>query len=321
MSLRRRPFFSVLIPVRVAYIGEDRLKIGLALGGGGVKGMAHIGILRVLESEKVPVDVIAGTSSGAIVGALYAAGKKADEIESLATSLGLRKWFARDNSGMGLFSTAGIHRILDQAIGDDVRIEDLPRSFSCVAVDLESKEEVVFDSGPLADAVCASSAYPGLYAPVRIGERLLFDGSVLNPVPFDIVRGHGADRVIAVDLGEPEPFFATLSSSDLRQGGALWQLFYSMSHQTAFRVIERSLGIMAAQLLKQKLANSPPDVIIYPQVQDVGLLDFHLIEICIKRGQMAGCERLGEIVQLSRSQPERRAAGLWRKWYEKLRIR
>ena len=297
------------------------MKIGLALGGGGAKGMAHIGVLRVLEAEHIPIDLIAGSSAGAVAGALYAAGKTAAEIEAMAHRMSFRQWFARDDTGMGLFSTNGIHRIIDGAVGEDVNIEDLPRRFMCVAVDLESQEEVIFDSGPLADAVCASAAYPGLYAPVRNGNRMLFDGGVLNPVPFDIARRYGADRVLAVDLGAQEPFFATLESSDVRPGSVLWQFFYAMSHQKILRVIERSLGIMGQQLRNQKLKDSPPDLIIYPKVRDVGLLDFHMVEVCFAKGDAAARELLPEIIRLTNAPPPPpvRAPNAWQKLSARIR--
>ncbi|MBI4787497.1 MAG: patatin-like phospholipase family protein [Chloroflexi bacterium] len=275
------------------------MKIGLALGGGGVKGVAHIGVLRVLEAEHIPVDVIAGSSAGAIAGALFAAGKTADEIQLLMRQMTFRKWFARDSSGLGLFSTDGMHRLIESAVGEDVNIEDLPRRFVCVAVDLDAQQEVVFSSGPLADAVCASAAYPGLFAPVRNDGRMLFDGGVLNPVPFDVARRYGADCVIAVDLGAHEPFFATLDSAELRLGNPLWQLFYTLSHQKMFRVIERSLEIMLRQIRDQKFKESPPDLIIYPKVREIGLLDFHLVETCMANGEHAARELLPEIQRLA----------------------
>lgn len=266
--------------------------------------MAHVGVLRVIEAARVPIDVIAGTSAGAIVGALYASGMSAEQIESVARSTTFRRWFALDTTGMGLFSTDGIHRLIDSALGEDVNIEDLPRPFMCVAVDLVSQEEVVFDSGPLADAVCASSAYPGLYAPVRIGNRMLFDGGVVNPVPFDVVRRYGVDRVIAVDLGLLETVFAASIRAESAHGGILWQWFYQASRQKMLQVVGRSLGIMARQLLNSKLQKSPPDIMICPRVEKVGLLDFELREVCFAAGETAARDCYTDLQVLTSSEPE-----------------
>lgn len=295
------------------------MKVGLALGGGGVKGMAHVGVLRVLEAEHIAVDIIAGSSSGAIAGAFYAAGKTAAEIEALARKASFLKWFARDTTGMGLFSTAGIHHLIDDALGKDVNIQDLPKKFMCVAVDLETQQEVVFDSGPLADAICASSAYPGLYAPVSLAGRLLFDGGVLNPVPFDVVRRYGADRVIAVDLGSQEPFFTSDEDAMVRQGNMLWKTFYSVSHQRIFRVVQRSIGIMMRQLRDNKCAEWPPDIMILPDVKDIGLLDFHLVEACFTAGDAATCRALADIRQALAPPPAPVARGGWQRQLERIK--
>ncbi len=278
--------------------------------------MAHVGVLRVLEAAQIRVDIVAGTSAGAIVGALYAGGKSADEIQRLARDLSFRKWFARDSSGLGLFSTNGIRRVIDSALGEDAHIEDLPKKFACIAVDLDSQKQIVFDSGLVADAVCASAAYPGLYAPVRLGDRYLFDGGVLNPVPFDVARQLGADRVIASDLGAQEPFFASLNEFDVRKAGVLWQLFYAVSHQQVFRVIERSIGIMSQEIRNHKFAESPPDVIIFPRVDSIGLLDFGLMDACCDAGESAARELLPEIIRVTREPEARRQ---WRQWLARFR--
>ncbi len=262
--------------------------------------MAHVSVLRVLHDAHVPIDTVVGTSSGAIVGALYAAGKTPSEIQDLARTWSARKWFARDKTGMGLFSTLGIRRVIETALGPDVNIQDLLCKFACVAVDIDSRRQVVFESGPLAEAVCASAAYPGLFAPVRIGDCYYFDGGVLNPVPFDVARRLGADRVIACDLGAQEPFFTALEEMRLRPSSVLWQWWYTMSHQPIFRIVERSIGIMSQEIRDQRLKATPPDIIIAPLVSNIGLLDFGLIEACFAAGEQAALERLPDIERMVR---------------------
>lgn len=277
--------------------------------------MAHTGVLQVLDEARVPIDVIVGTSAGAIVGALYAGGMSGREIKKYSQSLSFRKWFARDTSGMGLFSTDGMRRIVETALGSDVNIEDLAKPFACVAVDLDSQQEVIFDSGPLADAVCASSAYPGLFAPVKIGNRVCFDGGVLNPVPFDVVRRYGADYVIAVDLGLQEPFFSALGEMRVKRGSFLGQWFEQVARNNVIRVVERSLGIMSMQLRDNKLHQSPPDLMITPRVHNVGMLDFDQGEACCAEGEVAArlvqpqLERL-----LQRAARSSRVGYRWQVW-------
>lgn len=273
------------------------MKIGIALGGGGARGFAHIGVLRVLESARVPIDWIAGTSAGAIIGALYAAGKSPDDIEALVRDLRLRHWMARDRTGMGLFSTDGFRRIIESAIGAGKRIEELPRRFFAVAVDLDAEEETVFETGDVASAVCASAAFPGLLAPVKIGDRYYIDGGALNPVPFDVLRYRGADVVLAVDLGADEPIF---TAGNLRHRRDAWffQLILTAEQQKIFRVVARVIGIMTRQVRLQKLKQAPPDFTIYPNVQNIGLMDFDLVEEGVAAGAQAAQEALPQIVAL-----------------------
>jgi len=276
------------------------MKIGIALGGGGAKGIAHIGVLRVLESAQIQIDLIAGTSAGAIVGALYASGKSADEIECVIRHLSLQQLLTRDRTGMGLFSTAGIRRVIEVEIGKATRIEDLPRAFAAVAVEMDTGEEVVFDRGSVADAVSASAAFPGLFAPASIGGRLYLDGGVLNPVPFDVARRRGADRVLAVDLGADEPVF-TVALAHRRGGALFYRLVCAAENQKVMRVASRAIGIMTKQMRQQKMQQSPPDFILYPNVQGMGLMDFDLADECLAAGEQAARAGLPQIEQVIRA--------------------
>lgn len=273
------------------------MKIGVALGGGGARGFAHIGVLRVLESANIPIDLVAGTSAGALIGALYCAGKSLDEIENIVRGLRLYDWMVRDHSGLGLFSTDGLRRILDNQIGKGKRIEELPRRYYAVAVDLDAHAEKIFDAGLVADAMCASAAFPGIFAPVQIGEHCFIDGGALNPVPFDVARGRGADVVIAVDLGADEPLF-TGGNVRHRRDAWFFRLLLSAEQQKIMRVIARAIGTMTRQLRITKLQASPPDILIHPDVQNIGLMDFDLVDETIAAGERAARAALPAIVKL-----------------------
>ncbi len=176
---------------------KKRLKVGLVLGGGGAKGAAEIGVLKVLEEVGIPIDYIAGTSIGSIVGGLKAIGVRADSIESLFRS---QKWgalFAKEFIG-----GCSVENLFDSIcqISDSIHFDDLPIPFRCVAVDSRNMEEVVLDSGSLATAMRASMAIPGVFRPVKWDGKKLVDGGVLNNLPVDVVLKMGADVVIAVDL-------------------------------------------------------------------------------------------------------------------------
>ena len=176
-----------------------RPKLGIALGGGFARGMSHIGILKVLEEEKIPIDFIAGTSVGAVVGAGYCSGLSAKELEEIACITRFKDFARWTISRFGVCSndrmTGFLHRLLRVNSFEELRI---PLAVS--ATDFATGEGVVFTQGPLIDAVRASCAYPGMFLPVNVNGRLLVDGLLGYPVPVRPLRAMGADRVIAVHL-------------------------------------------------------------------------------------------------------------------------
>lgn len=178
---------------------KQRPKVGLVLGGGGARGAAEVGVLQVIEEIGIPIDYVAGTSIGAIVGAFFANGIKADSIESLFKS---QDW-SRVFSGSFLLNRS-IEVFLDEVgqMPDSISFDKLPIPYRCVAVDLKKVEEIVLDSGSLAHAVHASMAIPGVFKSVEWDGRQLVDGGVLNNLPVDVVKAMGADIVIAVDLSQ-----------------------------------------------------------------------------------------------------------------------
>lgn len=178
---------------------NSRKKVGLALGGGAVRGFAHIGALCELERANIPVDYVAGTSAGSIMGALYAAGAPLALIKELA---GQMNWsfFARPTlSRDGLVTFEQLEKWLIHMLGD-LHFEDLAIPFAVATMDLDTGAEVIINSGSLARAVRASCSVPGIVTPVNYGGRLLGDGGIINNVPVSVARQMGADYVIAVDI-------------------------------------------------------------------------------------------------------------------------
>jgi NTE family protein len=273
------------------------MKLGIALGGGGVKGMAHVGALRIFQAGRIDFDLIVGSSAGAMVGALYAAGKSADEIETIVRTTPLRQWFGRDRTGMGLFSLDGMRRVYESILGPGARIENLPRRFVSVAVDIDTEREFIFQSGLVVDAVCASAAYPGLFAPVSIDEHLFIDGGALNPTPFDVVRELGSEYVVAIDLWTPEPFEMLQRTA---RTSLLFQMFNTIPNGKVLRVVDRSLGIMMVGLMNAKMRIAPPDVLLKPKLQNVGVVDFDQINVAMAEGERVALEALEQIKQETR---------------------
>ncbi len=178
--------------------------LGLVLSSGAARGAVHAGVLQALEAAAVPIGVVVGTSAGALVGAGWAAGAPADEIAwrvSRATWSDLGS--GKPSRRLALLDTSSYRRNLDQLLAGR-RIEDFPRRFGAVATDLLTRAPVLLDRGSVTDALCASSAVPGLFAPVSIGGRALVDGALSSPTPTWAARRLGAERVIAVRL-KPGP--------------------------------------------------------------------------------------------------------------------
>ena len=178
-----------------------RARIGVVLGAGAARGWAHIGALRELEAQGIRPDVIVGSSIGSLVGGCYAAGKL-DMLEAFARSLTRRRMFGLIDfsfAGGGLISGERLRARLESELGG-VQIEDLPIRFAGVATEIGGGHEIWLRRGPLSDAIRASYALPGVFEPVRIEGRWLFDGAIVNPVPVSVARALGAERVIALNI-------------------------------------------------------------------------------------------------------------------------
>ena len=173
--------------------------IGLALGGGAAKGVAHIGVLKALEDANIEVDYIAGTSVGAMIAALYAFKVDVETIGSLARRLTMSKVTSFKLNKTGFFSTESLRELMLEYVGD-VAIEDAAIPLSIVATDINSGEEIVLTSGSVVDAVCASAAIPGIYIPVEINGRTLVDGGLVQNVPIEALQTAGAGVTIASHL-------------------------------------------------------------------------------------------------------------------------
>jgi NTE family protein len=177
-------------------------KLGLVLSGGSAYGFAHIGVLEVLEKNHINFDVVTGTSMGAIVGGLYACGIGAEKMKEILTSFTQNKIVDVNIFGLidgGLVYGKKILRYFKKFV-DDKKIEDCEKKFACVATDLVAGEEVVLNSGSIAEAMRASMSVPGLFKPVRKGKKVLVDGGLCNNLPVKLARELGADKVVSVDV-------------------------------------------------------------------------------------------------------------------------
>ncbi|MEP1217424.1 MAG: patatin-like phospholipase family protein [Marinobacter sp.] len=174
-------------------------RIGLALGGGAAKGIAHIGVLKAFEEEHIPIHCISGTSAGALIASYHAFGRPAESILSICSELNLSKLLDFTLKRGGLFSTNSIREMIHRDLGD-CKIEDANIPLAICATDIETGEQLIFRKGNLADAVCASMAVPGLFVPVEIDGRILVDGGLVENVPISPLAAMGAGIIVAVDL-------------------------------------------------------------------------------------------------------------------------
>lgn len=180
-------------------------KIGLALSGGGARGTVHVGVLSVLLAAGIPIDLVAGTSVGSLVGAAYCAGMSIEQLQSMALTTSWKDLSRPTLSRHGLISFAQLEMWIKQMIGD-VDIRDLALPFAAVTADLERGQMVVLREGSVAQAVRASCSVPGLVTPVEINGRFLSDGGILDNMPVDVARDMGADYVIGIDIFVPSNY-------------------------------------------------------------------------------------------------------------------
>ncbi|WNL46225.1 patatin-like phospholipase family protein [Dyella sp. BiH032] len=238
-------------------------RIGLALGGGAAKGFAHIGVIKMLEANGIRADVVAGTSAGSVVGALYASGM--DPFQMQEQAFGMDEAKIRDVQlfSRGLVQGQKLQDYVNQLVANRP-IEKLKLPFAAVSTQLEDGHRTVFVRGNTGQAVRASSSIPGVFEPVEISGRHYVDGGVVSPVPVDAARQLGADLVIAVDIS---------SKAD------------GSNPQGMLGVVGQSISIMGQKLGEQELARA--DVVIRPKVNQIGATDFEQKNQAILEGERA----------------------------------
>lgn len=259
--------------------------IGLALGGGSARGWAHIGVIRELETLGIRVDLVAGTSIGALVGAIHAGGQL-DAFEDWVTALTRKTVFSLMDFQFGGGMLRG-SRLMDFLRGrfHDRDIEQLGLPFGATATALHTGAEVWLRSGPTLDAVRASIALPGLFSPVMHNGRLLVDGGLVNPVPVSLARAMDAGTVIAVDLAADLLGRGVAPGAPDAGGDAL-------ALPSMLSVVASSLDIMQVRISRSRMAGDPPDVLLRPRVAHIGILDFHRAAEAIEAGRQAVREAL-----------------------------
>lgn len=242
--------------------------VALVLGGGAAKGFAHIGVIKVLEAQGIVPDIVVGTSAGAVVGSMYAAGKNGFELQSLAISLDesqVSDWSLPDR---GVFKGEALATFINKAAGN-VTLERLPKKFGAVATDLATGDPIVFRTGDTGMAVRASASVPGVFQPVAIRGREYVDGGLVSPVPVRFAREMGATFVIAVDISNRPTNGRTKSS---------------------FEVLMQTFAIMGQALNRHELPQA--DIVIRPDISQLASTDFKTRHQAVLEGEKAATQAL-----------------------------
>lgn len=266
-----------ILYLRRGHIMKDRPKIGLALGGGASRGLAHIGVLQVLEEHEIFPDLIAGSSIGALIGAIYSAGVSPKMIGGIASKLDMRMYYDVGVPKLGFIKGDKLEELI-KILTRGKTFNELNIPLRVTAVDLKNNNLVIIDEGMVYKAVRASISIPGIFTPVFDGDRVLVDGGLLERVPASIVRNMGADIVIASDVG------------------------FKGQHGDATNIlgiILQSIEVMESAIVNKKTCDD--DIFIYPNLSQINPLLFDKVDECIEGGRKAALKVIDEIVERVKS--------------------
>lgn len=283
--------------------------IGIALGGGGAKGAAHIGVLKVLEKYGIKISTIAGASAGSIIGAGYALGLTPDEILKRSEKFNNRKFLRISNFHFfqeSLIKSVDIEKVIKDIVGEN-NFEDTKIPFQALAIDLEAGTEVPLKTGKLWEALRASSAIPGIFSPHFLDGRYLVDGGLLNNVPVNLLRGNkNVDIVLGVELG----------SFTSRQyiAGMIWERYYhkpelfklypgrlarlKLNFTLMLHILLRSIDIIREEAQQTRYSAAKPDLIIRPEVESISLLEFDHYKEGVQAGIVAAEQAMPQLFDL-----------------------
>ena len=278
-------------------------EIALALGGGGTRGISHVGVIRALEHEGFAIKAIAGTSAGGIVGAAYANGVNIDQLIGIASKISDLRIFSQINiSEPSILGLAGLEKELLSMIGN-VKFSDLKIPFGCTAIEIESAQEFIFTKGSVIDAVMATIAIPGIFPPKVIGEYSFVDGGVMDPVPVALARWLAPQLPIVAICLTPVPTAwahmpPVINPPTNQFTKPIIEQFSKLRIGRAFNIFTRSMETTARTVAELRMKIDNPDIIIRPHLEDVGLLDTVSPEDLIQKGEESVYQSMKELNQL-----------------------
>lgn len=281
--------------------------IALALGGGAARGWSHIGVLRALDEAGIQIDMIAGTSIGALVGGCYLAGKL-DELEEFARSLTKRKMFGLMDlrlGGNGLLGGLKLTARMQQHM-NGLTFADLPKPFVAVAAEIRTGHEIWLSSGSLITAMRASYALPGVFEPITCNKRVLVDGALVNPVPVSVCRAHEQPLVVAVNLHYDLFGRAAVIKHSAEGPDATGETQLVVDRGPSERearigitgVMVEAFNIIQDRISRARMAGDPPDLSLLPKLGHIGLTEFHRADEAIRLGYECARMQINELERL-----------------------
>ena len=278
---------------------EIIMDIAIALGGGGIRGIAHIGVLRTLEERGFNIKAIAGTSAGGLIGAVYAAGIDTHRIEEEVKGLDpIRAFMRHHDDAPSLLGLGEIATKLSKLLGDRT-FSDLKTPFAATAVSLQSGKEIILTDGKILDAVLATIAVPGVFPSQEIGGQVLIDGGILDPVPVQVARWMRPDLpIVAVMLHQLPPGYTEDSPQlpiTIPGPASIVDQLTKLRPVQAFKIFSQSIEVASKHLTKLTLQLYKPEVLISPPVGHIGLLQMIDVDEVIQAGVKATEEALNEI--------------------------
>lgn len=267
-------------------------EVAVALSGGGTRGVAHVGVLRVLEGEDYQIRAMTGTSMGGFIGAFYADGKSPAEIEDILIQAQEQEIVRGRPDGPGIFGLADVEAFLRRYFGDK-SFSDLQIPFAVTATDLDAGVEVVVQDGPLVDGVMATIALPGIFSPRLLHGHRVIDGGIVDPVPIRPLRRLFAGVIVAVVLAAPPEDWGTRQTSDMLENIPMMRIMGRLRPAQALNIFIRAMEISGRNFTQLRLEVDQPDVIIRPDVSHVSLLaDDADMQALIQIGQQAARDAL-----------------------------
>jgi NTE family protein len=275
----------------------EKKRVGLALGGGGARGFAHIGVLKVLEKYKIPIDYISGTSIGALIGALYSAEPNAKKLEKEVLETNWEEFFDYTFPQKGLVKGEKIEAYLEKKL-ENLKFNQLKIPLFVTAFDIENKQEIIFNKGDVAKAIRASISIPGIFVPVENNGRILVDGGLTDLIPTEILKKEGAEVLIAVNVDSVKEKKPSIKEEAVKNVG-------QKKIPGVVYTISKSLQVMDAEASKAELNLDKADVVISLNLENLGTLDFskEKIKSTIKKGEIATTKLIKKLTKVTENNP------------------